>query len=42
MKPLFYILALLAAGGGAFLSYNNWKKFEQQRDTRISINKEIE
>lgn len=42
MKALFYILALLVAGGAAFLSYNNWKKFEQQRDLRISINKEIE
>jgi peptidoglycan hydrolase CwlO-like protein len=42
MKALFYILALLVAGGAAVLSYNNWQKFTEQQKIRISVNKEIE
>ncbi len=42
MKAIIYILALLVACGGAFLSYQNKVKFEEQQRIRISINKEID
>lgn len=43
MKPLFHILAILAAGAGIYFSYDLSKKFEEQQNIRtatIDKNKE--
>lgn len=43
MKPLFHILAILAAGAGIYFSYDLSKKFEEQQALRtktINTNKE--
>lgn len=35
MKAIFYILALLVTGGAAYLSNDNLKKFEQQKNDKL-------
>lgn len=42
MKAIFYVLALLVTGGAAYFSYDNFSKFEKQKEikeTAISDNK---
>ncbi|OYV04148.1 MAG: hypothetical protein CFE26_18465, partial [Verrucomicrobiales bacterium VVV1] len=36
MKPLFHILAILAAGAGIYFSYDLSKKFEAEQTKRIA------
>jgi hypothetical protein len=35
MKPILYIVAILAAGGAAYFSFQNSTNFKQQQDVRI-------